>query len=60
MSIKRLVPGRQRDLLALFVTEATIPECYLFGGLVGLMAIYWLWRLDFSPVNLFEPENDVE
>lgn len=50
--------GGALGMLALFVTEASIPEGYLIGGLVALMAVYWLWRLDFKMEPLTKAGND--
>jgi UDP-GlcNAc:undecaprenyl-phosphate GlcNAc-1-phosphate transferase len=36
-------------LLALFVTQATIPQGYFIGAMVGLGALYALWKLEFQP-----------
>ncbi len=36
-------------LLAIFVTEATVLEGYVVGGLVALAGIYGLWRMERPP-----------
>lgn len=36
-------------LLAIFVTEASVLEGYIVGGLVVLAGIYWLWRMERPP-----------
>jgi UDP-GlcNAc:undecaprenyl-phosphate GlcNAc-1-phosphate transferase len=36
-------------LLAIFVTEASVFEGYIVGGLVVLAGIYWLWRMERPP-----------
>jgi len=36
-------------LLAVFVTEASIPEGYIVGGIVALAGLYCLWRLEHPP-----------
>jgi hypothetical protein len=36
-------------LLATFVTQASVIEGYIAGGLVVLAGLYGLWRLDRSP-----------
>ncbi len=36
-------------LLAVFVTEASVPEGYTVGGLVALAGLYGLWRMERAP-----------
>lgn len=36
-------------LLAIFVTEASVPEGYAVGVLAALTGLYWLWRLERPP-----------
>jgi UDP-GlcNAc:undecaprenyl-phosphate GlcNAc-1-phosphate transferase len=36
-------------LLAIFVTEASVLEGYIVGGLVVLAGTYWLWRMERPP-----------
>lgn len=36
-------------LLAIFVTEATVLEGYIVGGLVALAGVYGLWRMERPP-----------
>jgi UDP-GlcNAc:undecaprenyl-phosphate GlcNAc-1-phosphate transferase len=42
-------------LLAIFVTEASVLEGYIVGGLVVLAGIYWLWRMERPP--FFNPQS---
>lgn len=36
-------------LLATFVTQASVPEGYIVGGLVALVGLYSLWRVERPP-----------
>ncbi len=38
--------GGALGMIAMYVTQATIAEGYLIGGLVALLALYAIWRLD--------------
>ncbi len=38
--------GGALGMIAVYVTQATIPEGYVIGGLVALLALYAIWRLD--------------
>lgn len=43
-------------VLAIFVTEASIPEGYLVGALVALAGLWGLWRLE-KVRGIYEPER---
>jgi UDP-GlcNAc:undecaprenyl-phosphate GlcNAc-1-phosphate transferase len=36
-------------LLAIFITEASVTEGYIVGGLAALGGLYWLWRMERPP-----------
>lgn len=46
-------------LLATFVTQASIPEGYIAGGLVALASVYGLWRVERPPF-FYSPSSDPE
>jgi len=39
--------GGTLGMIAIFVTQATVPESLAIGGLVALVAIYAIWRVEF-------------
>ncbi len=43
--------GGALGMIAVYVTQATIVEGYFIGGLVALLAIYAIWRLDRNYVR---------
>ena len=49
--------GGALGMIAIFITQATIPEGYLLGALVLLMALYAIWQLDVRSA-LPEMPND--
>jgi UDP-GlcNAc:undecaprenyl-phosphate GlcNAc-1-phosphate transferase len=47
-------------LLAIFVTEASVLEGYVVGGLVVLTGIYWRWRVERPPFFESSPRPQAE
>ena len=43
-------------LLAIFITEASVLEGYIVGGLIALAGIYWLWRVERPPFFRSSPK----
>jgi UDP-GlcNAc:undecaprenyl-phosphate GlcNAc-1-phosphate transferase len=47
--------GGVLGMIAVFVTQATIPEGYFLGAWVLLMALYAIWQLDYRLVSVKLP-----
>ena len=47
--------GGVLGMIAVFVTQATIPEGYFWGAWVLLMALYAIWQLDYRLVSVKLP-----